>query len=630
MKKLYGFTLAIALFAASASLHAQTTILRPAVAFVKTSRDTLFIKQPDSAVQAYYLPKIITDSGLGQIVYDSIHQLAVIGMTPDGKRLVIGGTIYYLDHSSGNHVFFQGIISLPWPITTTGLLTPSTSIKMMLSTRSFGPNFSSFRPVGVLSKDGSQWWATLVSATGGGDGSLTFYHGKTDGSGSIDSTTDETGIVDGFHMSNIALDTTNNTMLAVSFNAVTSSDQATDLHPFFYAWNLKQNKDVIGTDFRGSLTSLTGRDTTYLDAYFGLTVIPDNNGSTALIGLTPSPDNSIALYDVPDFSSDFSLSSANYTIQRTTTIPSDEDFFAGPNCNGIYAEQVGPESGQTGNAGDVSVNSIGGDSILFVTHESPYDCGNRKAKSAIWMYDLSAGTAQMIYNDPSAQELQPVWIVMPYTIPAPINYPGIAWQTGLGGNFGTVDTGKSQGLTFVAIDTSQVTTTIDSANITGANAAQFTLSGKIFPTTLNAGGTLPIAVTFTPVAPAGSVNAVLTVYFEGQTPSTIAQQLSGKVAFPANGVKEDAALAATMSIEPNPFSSSAFVQLTVPDAGALGIQVRDALGRTVYTSDLRETGAGQTESFEFDAKSLGLPDGVYYVTAFLGERQASRAVVFVH
>jgi hypothetical protein len=85
-----------------------------------------------------------------------------------------------------------------------------------------------------------------------------------------------------------------------------------------------------------------------------------------------------------------------------------------------------------------------------------------------------------------------------------------------------------------------------------------------------------------------------------------------------------------MTIEPNPFSTSTSVQLTVPSVGALGIVVHDALGRLVYTSDTREVGAGQTESFQFDAKSLGLPDGVYYVTAFLGERQASRAVVFVH
>jgi hypothetical protein len=630
MKKLLGFTLAIASFA---SLHAQTTtILRPAIAFVKTPRDTLFIKQPDSAVQAYDLASMITTLTGNFPKVDSIRQLAVIGMTPAGDRIVLGCTMYYYDNTIGTHVHFQGLISLPWPLTANSLGNSSTGLQMMQSTRVFGPTPSTFRPIGILSKDGKQWWATLTSETDGND-SLTFYHGNTSGSGPIDSTTWNVQIVDGFHMSNIALDTKSNTMLAVSCNGVTSPDQETDLHPVFYAWNAGNGNDVSSTDFQGSLQGPPFANATSknIDSLFGLVVIANNDAATALIGMTPTADNSINLYSVPDFASSFDLSTQAGQIPRSAITDPDEDFFAGRDCDGIYEEDPsGAEHGQPGNGGDMFVNSIGGDSIVFVTHESPYDCANRKVKSAIWMYDRSSGNSQMLYDDSNAQELQPVWIVMPYTIPAPINYPGIAWQTSYTGSFGTVDTAKTSPLTFTISDTSKDTTTVDSATITGTNASQFTLSGTNFPFTLAPGATHSYTVTFAPIAPAGLRSATLTVYFEGQSPSTITQSLTGTAHIPANGVKEDAALAATMSIQPNPFSSSAFVQLTAPDAGALGIQVRDALGRMVYTSDLRETGAGETESFEFDAKSLGLPDGVYYVTAFLGERQASRAVVFVH
>ncbi len=621
MKRLFLSAVTFVLFSVSlGTLQAQTTILRPAVAFVKADRSILYIKQPDSAVQAFDLAAIIDSATFNLAGLDSIRHIGIIGMSSAGDRLIIGADVYYLDPTSDVHVSFEGLVSIPWPVSTFSL---TNTLHRLLPSRGNG----SFRPVGVLSADGKQWWATMSSASDGDD-SLTFYHGNTDGTGTIDSTTYQYEMVSGFHMSNIALDTKNNTMLAMSFDGLQSPDQATDAHVRFYQWTL--GNEVEGTEFTGVYRNINTHYLLRTDSLFGLTMIPNNDGTTALMGLTPGYDNTISLYSFPYLSSNFDISSPTTQIPRSI-IPQSQNFFAGKNC-GAYTEDIaGEDNSQSGNAGDVSVNSIGGDTILFITHESSSSCLDRDANSAIWSYNLNTGQAQFIYNDSSAQELQPVWVVTPYTVP---HYPGIAWQNVATTNFGTVDTGKTSSLTFTVVDSSQETpVVVDSANITGTATSEFTITDGKSMATLQPGKTESVTVSFAPIAPAGLKNVTLTVYFEGQNSggpiqSTITEQLSGTANIPLNGVREDAVLSSSMSIDPNPFSSAASIQLTAPDAGALGIVVHDALGRTVYTSELRETGAGQTQSFTFDAKALGLPNGVYYVTAFLGERQASRAVVF--
>ncbi len=641
MKTLFGSILAFALFFASFdTIHAQTTTkMGPAVAFVKASRDTLFI-QPlgvDSPVQAYDLASLFTNFTNGAVTINSINDLAVIGMTPDGAHLVIAATVNYINPSNSASVTFQGLLSIPWPITT---FTLQNTVNFLLSSR--GNN--TFRPVGILSADGKQYWITFTSTSGGND-SLAFYHGNTNGTGTIDSTI-VFEMEEGFEMSNIALDKTNNFMIATTYDKVLDADELTNGRFIYHAWQAGHG-DEDPVDLSGAYYNIASAIYyRQIDSMFGLTVIPVNDGINGLLGLTSNTDmdNSINFYSVPYASSGADITNTNespLSLQRTI-IPSDEDFFSGQSC-GLYQEQLySAEKAQMGEAGDVSVNAIGGDSVLFVTHESP-ETDNptiRDKYASIYYYDYTAGAASatLVYNDPSGtQPLQPVWVVAPYTTTTtvPVYYPGLAWQTSIPSyDFGSVDVGNtSSPATFNFTDTSsEKAVTLDSANITGANASEFSIvSGKVSGT-LQPLANRQIIVSFTPVAPAGSVSATLNVYFEGQTSNmSITQALTGTVVVPSGGggVQQDAVLASSLSIDPNPFTTSASIQLTSPSAGAMSIVVHDALGRTVYTSDLRETGAGQTESFTFDAKSLGLPCGVYYVTAFLGERQASRAVVFV-
>ena len=643
-RTLFSFSLLALL---STQIYAQaTTIMRPAVAFVEavndtTSRNILYIKQPDSAVQSYDIGKMIRDTGALGI--DSIRQLAVIGMTPSGDGLVLAGSVSY-DQGAGNHTTFQGIFYIPWPLTSDNLL--ARPIKLLFAP----PSVVGFHPVGTLSADGTQWWATFSGQSLGGL-ILTFYHGRTDGTGTIDSATVQqplsggTALPAGVQVSNIVMDKSNHDMLAMVADGINSGDQGQDFDALICVWHSPYHSDIQVDDigavyhsemdpiFTHQLSSTQSID--FVDSGFGLTVLPTNNNSAkVLAGFIPHTKQDIE-FDSISYNGTPDLSSLGPTIPHSI-IPSTQYFFAGLNCKSVgYNEDiVGQGAGQNGNGGDMSVNSIGGDSVLFITHESSGGCGNRKANSAIWMYDLTnggSGTATLIYNDSSAQELQPVWVVTPYTVPAVVHDPGIAWQLPKDTSFGVVDTGKSGNLMLTVVDTSQVNVTIDSAHIGGQNASSMTLTPLSYPIPLSPNQTKTFTVTFTSAEPAGLKKAALKVYFEGATHDSLSQQITGTVNIPTNSggsVAEDPALAASITTLPNPFSSSVTVQIVSPDMGPLSVLVHDAMGRTVYRSETRETAAGATQNFSFDAKTLGLANGIYYVTAFLGDRQASREVVY--
>lgn len=611
MKTLSASILVIAFFLASFEpVHAQIANPGPAVAFVKTTRDTLFI-QPlsennDSPVQAYYLPTIITNLTGGEQTWDSIHQLAVIGMTPNGDRILIGGTLKYLSPSSNVTVTYQGLMTIPWPLTQARLLKDTVNFILPFPGNVVGT--SPFRPLGVMSKDGTQWWAVL-SSNSPADDSLKFYHGHTDGSGGIDSSTYPSLFEEGVQMSNLAVDNQTNTMFCTTVDRVLDAQPQTNLRLLFMSWDAGSNTspEVSGTDYSSTYQGIADviyppifppqngnpQGPAYIDSMFGLTVIPLNNG-TALTGLCTdgNRDNSINLYENALFPSSFNMSTPMYSMERSI-LPSNQDFFSGQVCSLDTEIYWSPERGQMGNGGDVSCNAIGGDSVLFIAHESPEDCPLRDKEASIYWYDYTSGAASatLVYNDPGGQQpLQPVWVVTPYTpTQAPVYYPGIEWQTSIPNyDFGSVDSGhtSSPPFAFGFIDTSkEKAVTIDSANITGANASDFLIVIGKGSSTLQPGIAGSVSVEFTPTAPTGGAeNATLSVYFEGQNAEgpiqyTLTQSLSGtEVIPPPNSVNQDAVLAAGMTIEPNPFSSSSFIQLTSPDAGALGIVVHDALG----------------------------------------------------
>ncbi|HZK76871.1 MAG TPA: hypothetical protein VFD13_08190, partial [Candidatus Kapabacteria bacterium] len=367
-----------------------------------------------------------------------------------------------------------------------------------------------------------------------------------------------------------------------------------------------------------------------IDALFAVTVAAVQDGRSIAIGLRDinRHDGTIELYTTRYKSPDGNLV-AGQTIP-VSILPDSTTFFAGQLSIQYHDDNTTFQVHAQG--GDV-ILSNDGTTALFITHAQPDNTivspgYPRDVKSAIFSYDVNSNgsPATMLYNDSSAQELQPIFVPVKDTTP---HVPDIQANAATL-NFGTVDTAATSTKSLTITDPSVFDgTIIDSAKITGDN--EFTIVSPKFPDTMEEPNpAAQIQLLFSPLVTAGARIATLKIYSAMSTTTSISVTLNGTAAvLPPNGVREDASLAQSMSIEPNPFSSMASVRLTAQDAGALGIVVHDALGRTVYTSPLLQVGMGGNGTFNFDAKSLGLPNGIYYVTALFGDRQVSRQVVFV-
>jgi hypothetical protein len=625
MKAFVRFGLPILILASLAlEVHAQgpvTTSARvPAIAFVKATRDTLFLKRADSAV------KVILHTSPDF----KISKLAILDVTPDGSRYLLAGSFDYTNPFTGQPANYTGLISYP-----VGLDLSSANINTILATVKFVKAYTStggfFRPTGKISSDGKSWFAIMTSGSPYLFPSVIMYHGSMDKSeidpgaviDTVKAVPSSPPEINDYHMSNIAISDDNRHAVAVLTNQIST---LTDDGYLFLHWNL----DAVGSSaltVRGPV-QITGGLTNTEDSLFGLTVKIDD-GTFAEVAIMNKSNGSLEFKRWRySGSGNVVLEDGGYSIGRHGGIPDDEYFFAGEN-RGPYKENQG-NFRMLGLAGDMAFNRAG-DSVVFITH--PQDDHNsvteRNQKTRIYVYNGSS--AKEIYNDLEAQELQPVFASdVAYTK----HYPGIAWSGSHAGSFGSHDTMTTTTLQFSVKDTSAVAAVRDSISITGPDSAEFKLvSGG--STIIQPGATVTLSIAWTPVGTAGPRNATLTIvgYNGLNGPVTITQDLSGtatvKKPTGGGGVKEDPALAAAIEVQPNPFSASTSIRLTAPDAGTMALIVHDALGRVVFTSDARKVQAGSIESFEFDAKSLALPNGVYYVTAFLGDRQASRQVVFV-
>jgi hypothetical protein len=624
MKAFVRFGLPI-LILASLALEVQaqgvvfTSARVPAVAFVKASRDTIFLKRADSAVRP-----ILYRAG----TLDSVRKLAILDVSPDNSKYLISGIFYYKDLSQ-QPASYMGLLSIPTNLNLDNLAADVVLGHVHLL-KAYTLAGGGFRPTGKITEDGKSWIAIMSSSSTAANPPIVFYHGSMDQNeapGNIDSAvvvTTSPNETSDYHLSNVAITPDGKHAIAVAVNQVSTLQAA---GYWFYHWDLSANgKPLI---IRGPL-QITLNDNAQ-DSIFGVTVMIDPmDAAVGQVGLMNKQNGSIEFKKWSySNSGNVSLNDGTLTIPRSS-IPSDEYFFAGEN-RGLYKEN-GRNNVMPAMAGDMSF-SRSADSAVFITHpqddQNSVDVRNKKTR----IYVFTGGSAKAIYNDSSAQELQPIFA---YDVAYTKHYPGIAWSGSHAGSFGSHDTMTTTTLQFSIKDTSTFAAVrVDSVLITGTDAAEFKLAPGAVPTTVQPGSTITLSVAWTPVGDKGDRSATMTVYASNgpNGPETIVQNLTGtatvKKPTGGGGVKEDPALAAAIEVQPNPFSASTSIRLTAPDAGTMALIVHDALGRVVFASDARKVQAGSIESFEFDAKSLALPNGVYYVTAFLGDRQASRQVVFV-
>ena len=604
-----------------------------------TDRSVIYIKRPGAPLDKYDITAMVRQVMGTSSPLDSMRHLSVIGMTPDQSQLVLGGIVGYFDPSSSSHQVFEGIFRLPWPLTATNILSDP-PFNGDGSPRWFlfqTPTIGDFHADGILTPDGKQWFAATRTWSPGQE-IMQFYHGSTNG-GAVDTATitqeiagNKTPPAESWIESNIALDTLNNTMLVVEVDGLEAFASQSQRYLLIH-WHPGDVGGVQAKDLTTALQGKSGKIQFAIDSCFGVSCVPLQDRNNVDVGFQylgggADTNHDIEYYKVQySSSSGASLTRDNLTLPRAALPDKSYTFFAGTNTN-LYKDD-NSEFHEHGQSGDIMVTNDR-NTALFITHEWPENQNTfagapRNKKSAVFSYDFNgSGQATMLYNDTSAQELQPVFVPSLDTIP---HVAGITAPATI--NFNNVDTGKTGTQMLTITDTSAWNgTIIDSVRVTGDN--EFTVLSTNFPMTIPYGGTGQVNLQFAPVGAAGTRNATLTIYSSLSADKTVTVNLSGTAKVqPPNSVKDDPTLAADLSIEPNPFTSAESVQLTARSSESLGIVVHDALGRLVYTSPVEHATAGATESFTFDAKSLSLPNGIYYVTAIFGDRQVSRQVVFV-
>ncbi len=638
-----GLALAIPFWPAQVA-HAQLNNVldvqhRSAVAFVKTDRSILYIKRPNATVDAFDIVAMLKQATGNNSPLNSMRHLSVLGMTPDQSQIVLGGDVYYLNPSSSTHQLFEGIFRIPWPLTQARVLSDlpfadDGSPRWFLSGTS--APIGNFHVSGILSPDGSQWFAATQTWSQGAQ-VMQFFHGHLSG-GTVDTAIitqevagNKTPPAEGWTESNIALNTTNNNMILVEVDGLEAFASQSQRYLLIH-WH-PGDPTPYAQDLTGGIQGMSGEIQFAIDSLFAVSCVPMQDGENVEIGLQylqgkSDTDHDIEYYETRYNSSSPSSLTYDRTLPRSVLPDHSYTFFAGTNTN-LYKDD-NSSFHEHAQSGDIIVTNDR-NTALFITHEWPENQNTfagspRNVKSAIFSYAFNGnGKATILYDDSNAQELQPIFVPSTDTIP---HVPGITAAATI--TFPATDTAATATQMLTVTDTSQWDGTyIDSAVITGDN--EFTIVSPTFPETIQHGTAGQINLQFAPVGAAGTRTATLTVYSSLSADKTLTINLTGtaKVQQPANGVTEDPSLASFISIEPNPFTSITSVDLTAQDAGALGIVVHDALGHVVYASPVRHAAAGATERFDFDAKSLSLPNGIYYVTALFGDRQISRQVVFV-
>ncbi len=630
MKYLRSIAILVVLITTSSAVLAQPVTVQKnmrAVAFTKVDRSQLWIKRFDTA--AYVALKANPSSNSA---FKHIANLAVLDQSADGLTYLLGGSFTVFSPWGSNvDVVWTGIIA----IRADSLDDPNLlSHVHWLKTAARGTG--RFRPVGVLAPN-RKWFGAMVTASPGVDPGVRFYHGSIDSDWNwagvkIDSATpsQQTNSPNDWHMSNLAMTPDGNNMIAV---VCEQPSNPTTFNMWVYRWYMLGN---FGPQFYESritnYTPLMPARGFFPDTLFAFTVRAKDNGQIAELGLTTQGSPDIQFYDF-NYYTYATLTGNGRSISRGS-IPFNEYFFAGQN-SGPYQEDLN-DAIQHGMAGDVSFNSTG-DTVLLITHPANdgTTVGKRDTLSEIFLYDMGSGQATSVYNDSSSQELQPVLISVPgYET----WYPGLSTGSTASLTFPQADTNHSSVPKNLTIsDTSNVAMTIiDSIKL--ASGREFHLNGlPSFPYTLavKTGTPLSISVVFKPLDTIGGTmkRDTIVVYSSTSMNTIIRIPMTGTAHVqppppPPGSVQEVDPIVFGMTVQPNPFTSATQVHLTAPTSGAVGIVVHDALGRLLYSSDLRRLAAGTDAAFTFDAQSLALPAGVYYVTAIVGDREASRQIVF--
>jgi hypothetical protein len=484
-------------------------------------------------------------------------------------------------------------------------------------------------PTGAIAPDDQHWYATWCAAAPGTP-QLWFFHGslkKSDLAGIapvdqvqyVDGQTGNSGIVSDFHMTNLGVSPNSGMMLAVVVDNLANSVDGAKYHAI--TWT-PATSIFTCRDFQ-TIVSHFGGDN--LDFHMGFGIRSEADGQTADLIMPLDSDGDLGLVNY------------NYTQGGSVGIAQPSSYISkGALPSGEYffdylpgTEQV-PTGVMRGNAGDIQF--IGNsDSLLFVTHDIN-EAGNQE-KSELFLYDGT--TAKSLYNFAHKQELDPVFMPAVAGVVKPPPTPGYISTSTQSLNFGTHGVPGDSSLTVTFQNPSGKSVEINSATITGSNAADFTVvsdtKGPLPLDSLTAGDAIGFLIKYTASKPPHASNASLVVKF-ANSDSSRSISLSGASKDTASnvGVSTSVLPSLRLSVTPNPFTNSTKITIEAAQDGMMNLEVRDVLGRVVYTAKPEMIGAGESRSINFDAHGLGLADGVYYLNANIGGASLTRQLVLIH
>jgi hypothetical protein len=605
--------LAVILLGSMQRVSAQPT---GRAAFVKADRSKIFFydgtKLDSTAIFAPGIP------------LTGVSNLAVLGSTRNGKSLLVGGRFRFPNPTNFLPDSAFAIIRLDSPFVFTAPQLPllKSSILKIIYLNSVRP-----LPLAVITDDEKQWYATWVSSAPGAP-EFWLYHGNMDGTGTVDSVSipnNNSHLQSDYHMSNLATTPDGGQMYCVIVDRLSNAISFPRYQLVKFEPHPSGASSVFGIkEFTSAVKPLFNSGNPDSSFGFAMRIVPNSNPLMGQMIMSSNDNNDLSLVSFrADVGAPIALT-AGTQIPRSI-LPDTVDFFAG------YGGDVIATSSQRGNGGDMMF--IGrSDSLIFTTHEREDDIHKRGVCSGVWLYDMNGGgSAQLIYNDPNKQEVQPIWVPTPPVVIPPVK-PGYVTLGTQSLDFGTHDFTKDTILHITVTNTSSKNVMLDDVTISGTDATDFTIAGSSKggskPWALAVGDSNVFSIAFTATSPARTEHATLTAYFAGSPDSTRTATLTGVSHKPTGGyVQPTAEQMLSLTVSPNPTHSSTVVAYTARVTASAQIEIRDVLGRMIYATTPEKLGAGESRQFHFDAKALKLSDGVYYLTAKIGGDHFTREIV---
>ncbi len=582
--------------------------------------------------------------------------LSVLGSTHEGKSLLIAGTVKLtfagrinpdsLDFfARADSPFFVPENANPNPLSNPLKLGPLTLLKHYTppTEQQLQPPIPF--PLGVISANEFEWFGTWTKA-GEGNTPLWFFHGKFDGSGTVDSIalTDANAVINGHHMTNLTCTENSSTMVTVVMDNTRGEFPRAQI----IRWNpfaTDQSKFQI-TDMSNSLKNLRSGGVLWdFDTAFGfaLRIVPngDPNNPRAELGLIPgkSGDRSIHLYQ-------FNINNlaSGFTDTRTiaqNAIPDSLRMFVGytnnPGSAGfddgreVFAPTVAP--GALGNGGDIMF-SPSGDSVVFITCAKDYTADS--VHSMIYMYDIANHKSTIFVNDPHKMERQPIFMGH-WPAPPPPYVRGVADLAFPSFNLGSVYTDSTGQVTETVRSKNGSKVILVSAAIQGTGAAAYSIvSPPTFPVDLAGGASRDFKINFAPKSE-GTFDAQLVIHYrdslmtEGQPDSMLTASLTGiGTKRPEIGsVRAEAERSFAMNIVPNPLKNLAEVQVEAKMAGLVSLEVIDERGASLSKTESKMLSEGEHTVFNFNASELGLTQGTYYLVLHTPQGDVMRKAIVI-